>query len=84
MPDEASTHYTAILDQMMEGHLWIAETLGMCSLFAFFIVSAPLRGKEELMLYPRRRSLCMRQRSRACSRSMSVSVSSLTILSICV
>lgn len=29
MPDEASTHYTAILDQMMEGHLWIAETLGL-------------------------------------------------------
>ena len=28
MPDEASTHYATILDQMMEGHLWLAETLG--------------------------------------------------------
>lgn len=28
MPDEASTHYAALLDEMTEGHLWIADSLG--------------------------------------------------------
>ena len=52
MPDEASTHYTAILDQMMEGHLWIAETLGMSSLFAFLLLVRFCEAKKSLCYTP--------------------------------
>ena len=27
--DEATTHYTAVLDQLVEGHMWVQETLGV-------------------------------------------------------
>ena len=28
MNDEANTHYFAMLDQMMEGHLWLQDNIG--------------------------------------------------------